>query len=184
MARWSLKSLFLPCALMGILHATPTLYMLPYEQKEALNSLISGINMAKNHINIAIYSFTHQKIAKALKDAASRGVKINIIYDYGSNVHGKHSTIAYLSKYDGIKTCLLQGIEAKVSKHFQNAYHGIMHQKLALIDDQWIFLGSANWSKNAFENSYELLLKDNDSSLIQKAQSYYKRMLKACIPYH
>ncbi|WP_120950866.1 phospholipase D-like domain-containing protein [Helicobacter sp. L8] len=182
--RIAYKTLFLPCLLAGMLQATPTLYMLPYEQTEALNSLIAGINAAKNTINIAIYSFTHQKIAKALKDAAARGVKIHIIYDYASNAHGKHSTIAYLSKYQGIDTCLLQGTPAKVARHFQTVHKGIMHQKLALIDDKWIFLGSANWSKNAFENSYELLLKDDDSSLIQKAQSYYKKMLKACVPYH
>ncbi|WP_121020639.1 phospholipase D-like domain-containing protein [Helicobacter vulpis] len=177
------KTLFLPCALAGILHANSTLYMLPYEKNEALNSLISGINAAKSTINIAIYSFTHQKIAKALKDAAARGVKVNIIYDYSSNSHGKHSTIAYLSKYQGIDTCLLQGTPAKMARHFQTAHHGIMHQKLALIDDKWIFLGSANWSRNAFENSYELLLKEDDSSLIQKAQSYYKKMLRTCKPY-
>ncbi|WP_104711025.1 phospholipase D-like domain-containing protein [Helicobacter felis] len=179
----SFRSFLLPCVCAGFLCANPTLYMLPYEQKDALNSLISGINAAQSNINIAIYSFTHQAISKALKNAADRGVKINIIYDYGSNVHGKHSTIAYLSKYKGIHTCLLQGKEVKSARHFQTSYRGIMHQKLALIDNKWIFLGSANWSKNAFENSYELLLKDDNSALIQKAQSYYKKMLSSCIPY-
>ncbi|WP_104695489.1 phospholipase D-like domain-containing protein [Helicobacter salomonis] len=176
----SWKAFYLSCTLAGIVHASSTLYVLPYEQNEALNSLISSINAAKSTINIAIYSFTHQKIAKALKDAANRGVKINIIYDYGSNTDAKHSTIGYLSKYRGINTCLLQGVQAKGSKA---THRGIMHQKLALIDNRWIFLGSANWSKNAFENSYELLLRDDNPSLIQKAQSYYTKMFKACTPY-
>lgn len=166
-----------------VLQAQSSLYMLPYEQNEALKSLISSINAAKSNINIAIYSFTHKGIAKALKDAASRGVKIQIIYDYSSNSDGKRSTIGYLSKYNGIKTCLLQGREAPKFGRGSGSYHGIMHQKLAIIDGQTIFLGSANWSKNAFENSYELLFKDNDPSIIQKAQSYYKKMWSACKPY-
>ncbi len=176
--------LFFLAGALSFLSAQSTLYMLPYEQNEALKSLISSINAAKSDINIAIYSFTHKDIAKALKDAASRGVKIQIIYDYGSNAGGKkHSTIGYLSKYNGIKTCLLQGKEApKYGKH-AGSYHGIMHQKLAIIDNKTIFLGSANWSKNAFENSYELLFKDEDPSIIQKAQSYYKKMWSACKPY-
>ncbi|CCF80555.1 membrane bound endonuclease (nuc) [Helicobacter bizzozeronii CCUG 35545] len=60
---------------------------------------------------------------------------------------------------------------------------GLCNQKLAIIDNKTIFLGSANWSKNAFENSYELLFKDEDPSIIQKAQSYYKKMWSACKPY-
>ncbi|BCZ19118.1 Nuclease NucT [Helicobacter sp. NHP19-012] len=173
-----LKTFLLPCLLASVLQATPTLYMLPYEQHEALKSLISGINAAKSQINISIYSFTHKDIAKALKDAASRGVKIHIIYDT-SGAQGKYSTMGYLAKYRGISTCTLSGRQA----HFfgkGKEYRGIMHQKLAIIDNNTIFLGSANWSKNAFENNYELLLRDNDHSLIQKAQSYYKKMWSEC----
>ncbi|GMB91145.1 phospholipase D-like domain-containing protein [Helicobacter ailurogastricus] len=173
-----LKAFLFPCLLSIALQATPTLYMLPYEQHEALKSLISGINASKSQINISIYSFTHKDIAKALKDAAARGVKINIIYD-ASGAHGKYSTMGYLAKYRGISTCTLSGKE--VSYFAKGKEHkGIMHQKLAIIDHNTIFLGSANWSKNAFENNYELLLKDNDPALIQKAQSYYKKMWSAC----
>ncbi|CRF48981.1 membrane bound endonuclease (nuc) [Helicobacter heilmannii] len=173
-----LKSFLLPCLLATTLQAAPTLYMLPYEQHEALKSLISGINVAKSQINISIYSFTHKDIAKALRDAAARGVQIRIIYDQGG-AHGKYSTMGYLAKYRGISTCTLSGKEASYFSKGKE-YRGIMHQKLAIIDNNTIFLGSANWSKNAFENNYELLLKDNDPSLIQKAQSYYKKMWSEC----
>ncbi|BEG56554.1 Nuclease NucT [Helicobacter sp. NHP21005] len=174
----SFKSLLSLCLLAATMHAAPTLYMLPYEQHEALKSLISGINAAKSQINISIYSFTHKDIAKALKDAASRGVKVNIIYDTGG-AHGKYSTMGYLAKYRGISTCMLSGKEARYFGKGKE-HRGIMHQKLAIIDNNTIFLGSANWSKNAFENNYELLVKDNDPSMIQKAQSYYKKMWSEC----
>ncbi|WP_163564703.1 phospholipase D-like domain-containing protein [Helicobacter suis] len=162
------------------LQADSTLYMLPYEQNEALKSLISGINAAKSNINIAIYSFTHREISKALKDAASRGVRINIIFDRSSNIHSEYSAMGYLSKYRGINTCMLSGKEARKFRHGKHDYKGIMHQKLALIDNNTIFLGSANWSKNAFENNYELLMRDNNPAIIQKAQSYFKKMWAEC----
>ena len=151
---------------------------MPYEQKDALNTLINGITSAQKSINISIFSFTNREIAKSLKDAAFRGVKIKIIYDYETNKANDSSTIGYLSKYQGIQTCLLQGNEARNQK-----YYGIMHQKLAIIDDRIIFLGSANWSKNAFQNNYELLLKSNDQDIITKANHYFEKMFSLCKPY-
>ncbi|PAF42843.1 phospholipase D-like domain-containing protein [Helicobacter sp. 11S02596-1] len=162
----------------AFLSATEVLYFMPYEKKDALSSLIKTIDSSEKTIDISIYSFTHTAIAKSLKNAAKRGVKIRIIYDKESNQNNPHSTIGYLSKYKGIKTCLLQGRLAKNAK-----YHGIMHQKLAIIDDKTLFLGSANWSKNAFENNYESLLKTDDKPIIQKATSYFKKMFLACTPY-
>ena len=64
-------------------HAQERLYIMPYEQEQALRDLIVSIAKAQKTINIAIYSFTNREIAKALRDASSRGIKINIIYDMG-----------------------------------------------------------------------------------------------------
>ncbi len=160
---------------LGVLQAKNSLFVLPYEQREALNALISGISSARESVKIAIYSFTHRDIARAIKSVASRGIKVQIIYDYGSNHNNKQSTIGYLDKYPNTKVCLLKGLKAK-----NGSYHGIMHQKVAIIDDKIVFLGSANWSKNAFENNYEVLLKADDTETILKAKSYYQKMLGSC----
>lgn len=154
------------------------LYFMPYEQKDALSSLIKTIDSSQKNIDISIYSFTHREIAKSLKNAAKKGVKIRIIYDYESNEDNPRSTIGYLSKYNGIQTCLLQGKRAKNDK-----YNGIMHQKIALIDGKILFIGSANWSKNAFENNYEVLLRSDDKAMILKAKSYFEKMFSVCKPY-
>ncbi|PAF41147.1 phospholipase D-like domain-containing protein [Helicobacter sp. 11S03491-1] len=166
--------------LFNTLYADKMLYFMPYEQKNALNSLIKSIQSSHKNIDISIYSFTHREIAKALKNAAKRGVNIRIIYDYESNINNPYSTIGYLSKYNHIQTCLLQG-QKKQNKHKQ--YFGIMHQKLAIIDNHTLILGSANWSKNAFENNYEVLLLSDDTTLIAKAKNYYNKMFKRCTPY-
>lgn len=158
-------------------NAQERLYMMPYEQVNALKDLIGSIAKAQKSINISIYSFTNREIAKALRDASSRGVKINIIYDM-SQKDTSNSTIGYLEKFANIHTCLLEGRAAKNGK-----YKGIMHQKMIIIDDNLIGLGSANWSKNAFENSYETLYFTQSADIITKANEYYNKMLKSCKPF-
>ncbi|PAF52166.1 phospholipase D-like domain-containing protein [Helicobacter sp. 13S00477-4] len=154
------------------------IYFMPYEQKQALHTLMDSIKSSQANIYISIFSFTNKEIAKSLKEAAKRGVKIKIIYDKEANINNPYSTIGYLSKYNGIQTCLLDGKRAKNDK-----YNGIMHQKMAIIDNNTILIGSANWSKNAFENNYELLLKSNDKTIISKSINYFKKMFSQCKPY-
>lgn len=177
-----MKNLFLKFALIillgSLLGGNEKLYFMPYEQKNALDTLIKTIQSSEQSIDISIFSFTNREIAKALKNASKRGVKIRIIYDYENNINNPYSTIGYLSKYNNISTCLLKGKRAKNDK-----YSGIMHQKMAIIDTKAIIIGSANWSKNAFENNYELLLKSNDKKIIDKAKTYFLKMLHQCKPY-
>ncbi|TLD99287.1 DUF1669 domain-containing protein [Helicobacter muridarum] len=152
-------------------------YIMPYEQQEAIKDLTNSIMQAKTKIDIAIYSFTNREIAKALREASNKGVKINIIYDSGQK-KAENSTIGYLEKFDNIHTCLLEGKTARNGK-----YNGIMHQKMIIIDDNLIGLGSANWSKNAFENNYETLYFTYSTDTVKKASHYFKDMLKQCKPF-
>lgn len=153
-----------------------TLYMLPYEQKQALSALKSALKHARSDIKISIYSFTHNDIAKILRDVAKRGVKVHIIYDKESNMENKNSTIGYLAKYNNIFVCLLSGVPAKNKRYF-----GIMHQKMAIIDDEILILGSANWSKNAFENNFETLLISSNADFIRKANQAFDKMRQSCL---
>nr|WP_317404343.1 phospholipase D-like domain-containing protein [uncultured Helicobacter sp.] len=173
--------------IVGILHtflfapfvfsaSNDTLYMLPYEQKQAINALQGALSNAKNEIKISIYSFTNNDIAKILRDVAKRGVKVEIIFDKESNVDNRSSVIGYLAKYNNISVCLLSGVKARNGK-----YYGIMHQKMVIIDDEILALGSANWSKNAFENNFETLLFTSQTHLVQKASNAFEKMKQNCL---
>ncbi|PAF44943.1 phospholipase D-like domain-containing protein [Helicobacter sp. 11S02629-2] len=155
------------------------LYMLPYQNKEALKELVQSIRYARKDIKIAIYSFTYRPLINALKDAASRGVKVHIIFDNGNlSEDGKpreHSALGDLAKYRHIDVCTLKGLKDK-----RHNYYGIMHQKLIVIDDKLLALGSANWSKNAFELSYETLLFTDNAASVKTASYFYKDMFSRC----
>jgi len=155
-----------------------TLYVMPKESKEALSALLDSIDKAKYRIDAAIYSFTHKKIAKRLKNAAKRGVKIRIIFDKKSNRKYKKSQIRYLAKYSNIDIYLIDG------KRFKNRdYFGKMHMKLAIIDNKRLLFGSANWSYSAFGKNYELLYIIESYPMAKKAENYFEQMVKKAEKY-
>jgi len=149
-------------------------FVLPKEKDSALEALYKKIDTAHNAIHISIYNFTHKKIAKKLKNAAKRGVKIEIIFDEKSirKRDGK-SMLYYLAKYKNISIYKLKGKLAKSKK-----YHGIMHMKMAVIDNKTVIFGSANWTYSAFSNNYELLYITQNYAIAKKFEKYFNALKK------
>jgi len=164
------------CFLPIYTHANPQeqFYLLPDESKTALKAILKKIEGAKSSIHISIYNFTHKKIAKKLKNAAKRGVKIEIIFDEKSikQREGK-SMLPYLAKYKNIRVYKLKGKRAKDKK-----YHGIMHMKMAVIDQKTTIFGSANWTYSAFSNNYELLYICQNYAIAKKFEKHFKVLKK------
>lgn len=150
-----------------------TLYFMPYDAKNAVNALVREIKDAKNEVKIAIYNFTNREIAKAIRDSAKRGVRFKIIFDYKSNINVSYSQIGYLAKLQNVEVCTLKGKN-------NGKYNGIMHNKIALIDDKSVVFGSANWSKSAFEVNYEMMIISQNESYISQIGEYFERIFKEC----
>ena len=172
-----MRFVFLTLLTTAFIFSKSQLFFMPYEQVAGISALKNALASARHQIEISIYSFTNKEIAKVLRDRARSGVKIYIIYDEESNIKNHYSTIGYLASLKNIQVCVLRG---RPSKH---NYHGIMHQKLAIIDHQMVLFGSANWSKNAFENNYEILFQTDDKEVVSKAVDGFKMMLKECRSY-
>lgn len=154
-----------------------SIYFMPYDAKSAVNALIKEIKNAKSEVKIAIYSFTNREIAKAIRDSAKRGVKFKIVFDYRQNIDDKFTQIGYLAKLKNIYACTLQGKN-------NGKYSGIMHNKLAVIDDKKVIFGSANWSKSAFEINYEMMIISQNRDFITQSSKYINRLLKECAKFY
>jgi phosphatidylserine/phosphatidylglycerophosphate/cardiolipin synthase-like enzyme len=154
------------------------LFFTPFESKKAFNQIKKSIRVAKKSIDIAMYSFTNHKLAKELKNAAKRGVKIRILLDRKQNINSRYSQIGYLAKYKNISLYTLRGDKMENKEHF-----GIMHLKLAIIDNKKLIFGSANWTNSAFKINYELIYIIQDFALAKKAQKYFNMILKKSKPY-
>lgn len=155
-----------------------SMYFMPYQANDAINHLIKELKSAKSEVKIAVYSFTNREISRAIRDSAKKGVKYKIIFDYKSNIDDERSAIGYLAKLNNIEVCTLKG---RISNN--KKYNGIMHNKLAIIDNKTIIFGSANWSKSAFEINYEMLLISQNKDYIKDASVYFNKMFNECDKY-
>lgn len=160
------------------LEAKESIFFMPEERSMALSELLKKIDNSKKSIDIAIYSFTHKGISKALQNAAKRGVKVAIIYDKKSNQNNNYSTLAYLAKYKNIEAYTLEGELSKNRK-----YRGSMHVKLAIFDKNEVVFGSSNWSNSAFTISYELLYFTDSTKIVQKSIDFFDKTIKKSISY-
>ena len=155
------------------------MYFMPDDGKIAIKDITSSILKAKTSINIAIYSFTNKKIAKALKKIAKKNIHITIIFDSYA-LKGK-SKLKYLAKYNNIDLYTLRGKRKATRK--AKKWYGKMHSKYIIIDNKKLFFGSANYSYSAFNASYETLYANEDIKLIKQFSKNFKKMLKVAKKY-
>lgn len=123
-------------------------------------AIIREVGRAEKSIRVQAYSFTCQKIAKALLDAKGRGVDVEAIVDK-SNVTSRYSAAKYL-KYSGVPVLI-------------DAEHAIAHNKIIIIDERTVITGSFNFSTSAEErNAENLLVIRGPPSLAQQYLANYQ----------
>ena len=152
--------------------------MMPFEAREARIKLFQWIDRAQSTLDIAIYSFTNKAIARKVRNAAKRGVRVRIVADYDQSLKDRYSKIGYLAKYRNVEVYLLRG---KYSK--RGEFYGKMHMKLALIDNKRLIFGSANWTNSAFLRNYETLYFVEDYAMAKKAKRFFEMMVRKAQEY-
>jgi phosphatidylserine/phosphatidylglycerophosphate/cardiolipin synthase-like enzyme len=85
------------------------------------------------YIYAAIYSLTEPMVVKTLARAAHKGVQVYIITDREQSQNPKQTS--------AINTLRMAGAAIKMNTH-----SGLMHMKVALINDWYLATGSMNWS--------------------------------------
>jgi len=109
----------------------------------AQDALVASIGQAKDSIFVQAYSFTSAPVAKALVDAAKRGVKIEAILDKSQRSE----------RYTGATFLRNEGIPVYIDDN-----HAIAHNKVMIIDGSIVVTGSFNFTKAAEEKNAENLL--------------------------
>ena len=114
---------------------------------------VRELNSARSSVLVQAYSFTSAPIAKALIDAAKRGVHVEVILDK-SNLTDKYSAADFVHN---------MGIPTRIDKQ-----HAIAHNKIMIIDGQTVVTGSFNFTKQAETSNGENLLVIHDAGLSAK----------------
>ncbi len=121
-------------------------------QYKSSKRIIELINKSTKYIYIPAFLITHTNISNSLINAHKRTVDVRIILD--ANSASTRNTKHQLLRDNGIKL------------KFEN-YAGKLHSKTMIIDDQYLIMGSMNFS-NSGEN------KNDENQLIIKNSSIAK----------
>lgn len=133
---------------------------------DCAKAIIDLFDQAKNTAHVAIYSLTEPNIVDAMIRANSRGVNVEIIADA---IQSKSATQAYM-----IRKLTQSGVNVRIATRQKS----LMHNKVAIFDNQTICTGSFNWSVNAEENNDENLLVVDGQDLANDYEKYvFQRIL-------
>ncbi|MES2122279.1 MAG: phosphatidylserine/phosphatidylglycerophosphate/cardiolipin synthase family protein, partial [Chlamydiota bacterium] len=137
-------------------------YLLPDRNKKGLLRLLELIDQAHHSIRIAMFTFTHPQIAKALIQAKKRGLDVTVAVDYYTAKGASKKTVEALHR-EGVTVLLSQGTE-------------LLHYKWGWIDEDTLAMGSANWTTAAFTKNDDFILVL--SSLNKKQNLFLRRLWK------
>jgi phosphatidylserine/phosphatidylglycerophosphate/cardiolipin synthase-like enzyme len=134
---------------------------------DCAKAIIDLFDQAKSTVHVAIYSLTEPNIVDAMIRANSRGVKVEIVADA---TESKSVTQARM-----IKKLTQSGVNVRVAIRQKS----LMHNKVAIFDNQTICTGSFNWTVNAEKNNDENLLIVDGQDLANDYEKYvFQRILQ------
>lgn len=135
---------------------------------------IELIKQAENRICVVTPYFVPSiRIRKAFAKAAKKGVKIEIILPYISDVR-----IA-----DIVRNRYLGGLYKK-GLEFYYYKPKTLHAKLLIVDNDFFILGSSNLDYRSFVHQYEINLLGRDKKIISALQNYFEEMLAKTISFN
>lgn len=134
--------------------ATPPSVEAHFSPKGGVTEAVIGeLGRARREILVLAYSFTSQQISKALVDAKTRGVHVEIILDQ-SNESEPYSDLHFF-------------LEQKLTPVI-DAHHAIAHNKVIIIDGRTILTGSFNFTNQAeHDNAENLVVIKGHPQLVQ-----------------
>lgn len=136
------------------------IYFSPYDN--GINDgILPVINGAKKYIYIPVFLITEPRIISSLINAKERGVDVRVIID-ASNASNKASRHRELRN---------AGIKVKTEN-----YAGKMHSKTIIVDDEYLVIGSMNFSKSGEKKNDEnmIVLKNKEAAKFYKEFFLYQ----------
>lgn len=124
----------------------------PYNSRE---KWLQYISQAKRSIKMYAQSISDKEIVNALSEAASRGVKIEIL----TTDKSKPAIYRELTQ---------SGVDIAISAYYY------IHAKVMIIDNQTALLGSINLTRASLDDNRELAIVIRDASIIQQLNDTFQ----------
>lgn len=122
------------------------------------------LDISHTHIDICVFTITHDHIANSIIRAHDQGAKVRVITDrekaddMGSDIHKIQRA--------GVPTRL------DFSRHH-------MHHKFAIFDQKTLLTGSFNWTRSAALHNDENLIITDDVSLVKDFSNEFEKLWQA-----
>ncbi|OJU82206.1 MAG: hypothetical protein BGO10_05005 [Chlamydia sp. 32-24] len=105
-------------------------------------TILTAINQAKDSILLFGYTLKDYKVLEALRKKGEEGLKVQVIVDATATPHAE----------------VALGPNVKIIKRFTS---GLMHLKLLVIDQKYVFAGTANFTSDALLRQGNMVLGFN-----------------------
>ncbi len=120
------------------------------QDKPIQNRIIPLIKNAKKYIYIPVFVITEKSLVQELKNAYARGVDVKILTD----------ATGAANKYSPVNDMRKSGLKVKVENRA-----GKMHSKSIVIDDEYLVVGSMNFSKSGENYNDENIVVIQDKKI-------------------
>lgn len=131
-------------------------FLLLPDDKKALSKVQNLLLSAEKSVKVAMFTFTHPLLIQTLIDLHRKGINVQVVLDNDSS--RKTSRIAF-SRFSSEKMDVRTSMRS-----------GLLHEKIAIIDDKILIGGSTNWTKAAFTANDEHIFIIHELSAEQKAK--------------
>lgn len=133
--------------------AKTTLEALPHRGDQ---SIIAAIHSAKKNIQITMYGFTDEKIAKALIQQHASGVYVQVLIEREPyQALGENSHIIQLLK------------TAHIAVHYASSTFSLTHQKTILIDNKQALILTGNFTYSGFYRQRNFIVNTNNADIVE-----------------
>ncbi len=150
--------------------ANVTVYFSP--EDNARQAVLDQINRAQRRIVVCMFTYKDDRIARAMRDAARRGVDVTLIVEKKQ---------ADTTSSDEI--VVSGGVNAKVHVVANvSSPFSAMHEKFGVFDDARVITGACNWTRTAFDFSNEDLLVIEDAALAARYTAAAGDILARYVP--
>ena len=138
-----------------------------FETRSAKYRIIQLIESATSSLDIMMWYFTDEDIAKALVRKSENGVKVRIITE-DTNATSTTSVIPLIlgekdsKKLPNIEIILDTKSTALITQQVPDGFNPYFHQHTMIVDGKIVVFGTNNWSMWGFyHNDEDILITDN-----------------------
>ncbi len=133
-------------------------------------NLLETINVEQGSIKIAIFTFTHQEIKKALIQAKHRGALVEVIIDQQAN-----------RKSRLVEDLVKANIDVYAFETSSPKKRPLMHHKFCLLGkNKRVWTGSFNFTYKADRENYENIILIEDEELYSSFQTQFENLKYKC----